>query len=46
MNVLNLKSHKFSDSIPIKADPLIAVLNELEPAINVRFSSKTTHSND
>ncbi|OBT62931.1 hypothetical protein VE03_07871 [Pseudogymnoascus sp. 23342-1-I1] len=34
MNVLNLKAHKFSESIPIKADPLIAVLNELEPAIN------------
>ncbi|KFX87495.1 hypothetical protein V490_08223 [Pseudogymnoascus sp. VKM F-3557] len=34
MNLLNLKVYKFSDSIPIKADPLIAVLNELEPAIN------------
>ncbi|KAL5345514.1 hypothetical protein ACLOAV_009264 [Pseudogymnoascus australis] len=34
MNLLNLKAHKFSEDIPIKADPLIAVLNELEPAIN------------
>jgi hypothetical protein len=41
MNLLNLKVYKFSDSIPIKADPLIAVLNELEPAINVRFLPET-----
>ncbi|KFY12067.1 hypothetical protein V491_06926 [Pseudogymnoascus sp. VKM F-3775] len=34
MNLLNLKAHKFSAEIPIKADPLIAVLKDLEPAIN------------
>lgn len=44
MNLLNLKAHKFSEDIPIKADPLIAVLNELEPAINVRFLPRTTCS--
>lgn len=44
MNLLNLKAHKFSAEIPIKADPLIAVLKDLEPAINVRFLPKTPSS--
>ncbi|KFY33596.1 hypothetical protein V494_07478 [Pseudogymnoascus sp. VKM F-4513 (FW-928)] len=34
MNLLNLKAYKFGDSVPIKADPLLAVLKELEPAID------------
>ncbi|KFY27208.1 hypothetical protein V493_03658 [Pseudogymnoascus sp. VKM F-4281 (FW-2241)] len=41
MNLLNLKVYKFSESIPIKADPLIAVINDLEPAIN-KFADAAT----